>query len=315
MRLDVDVGRLLDSLGIAGRKRHCEWYALCPNPEHDDRRPTTWRMVDDRGSERHGLMSCWSCSYSGDCITLVRDRLGVGYHAALSWIQQYLYPEEVEDGQRPAIEIVQQKVFRMPAGVVEGKPLAAWPTLFRRYLEGRNVQVWQVERWGLGYAVEGKLAGRVVLPTRDQAGRLLTYAARAIGRDPLRYLTPSRDDGADPSAVFGEQCWGPGGTVVVCEGAMDALAVERAVDDVAIAVPGSGGGAMRNNANAFRKLERFTHVIVATDSDDAGDDLAREVEDALGGRCRRATLPAGLDCAGMEPDGLFEALSQASKRK
>jgi hypothetical protein len=39
--LRVDVGRLFESLNIEGRKRGNEWFALCPNPEHDDHKPTT----------------------------------------------------------------------------------------------------------------------------------------------------------------------------------------------------------------------------------------------------------------------------------
>ena len=198
----VDVGKLLASLSIEARQRGTEWTALCPNPDHDDRKPS-WRIVDDPDGERHGLHHCYPCGYRGDAIDLVKLRLGVGYHAAVCWIDEFAQP----DASAPStarVEIVQPKVFRLPLGVEE-EPFENWPTPFQRYLERRSVPTWQVMRWGLAFALEGRLRGRIVIPTRDGRGRLLSYTARAIGSDEKRYLTPSREEGADPGAVFGEE--------------------------------------------------------------------------------------------------------------
>ena len=184
MKIPVDVGRLLESLGIEARKRHDEWFALCPDPDHDDRRPTTWRIVDS--GERAGLHHCWSCGYRGDAVTLTRDVLGVGYHAALSWIESEAAPPPEEfAGERWTVETVVPRVFRLPGGVEE-LPLERWPVVFRRYMERRGVPGWQVARWRLGFAIEGRLAGRVVLPVRAQSGKLLNYSARAIGASRTR---------------------------------------------------------------------------------------------------------------------------------
>ena len=91
------------------------------------------------------------------------------------------------------------------------------------------------------------------------------------------------------------------GTVVVCEGGFDALAVERAAEDVAVAVLGGGGGAARSQnvlTAAVRKLARFEEVLLAHDGDDAGDRMAAELNAAIP-RARRVRPPGGVDCAKM----------------
>ena len=290
-RIRVDVGKLLASLDIDARYRHGEWTALCPNPGHDDRKPS-WRIVDDPNGERHGLHKCFPCGLGGDAIELTKVVLGVGYVAARCWVEEYALPEDEIIEAR--VEVANPRLFRFPSGV-ESVDILDFPQPFRRYLAGRGVTVSQARRWGLAYALAGRLAGRVVVPTRNASGRLLAYTARAIDRGSLRYLTPHRDEGADGGAVFGEEHWGPGGTVVVAEGSFDALAVERAVPDVAIAVLGTGGVGHASDPRVIAKLARFEEAIVVTDADAAGDRAFAAVSGLLRGHVRRARPPSGSD--------------------
>jgi len=305
----VDVEKLLTSLGIQGRKRGDEWFALCPNPQHDDHKVGSWMIADSPGEERSGLWRCYSCGERGNAVQLVMMVLGVGYQAAVSWVDEEARPDEAF-APRLTVEIVQPRVFRFPAGVDE-RPLERWPTLFRRHLEARGVTPQQATRWRLAFAVEGKLAGRIIVPTRAQSGRLLNWAARSIGTQGTRYLTPAKDEGPDPSAVFGEEHWGPGGTVVCCEGAFKCLGVER-VSPHALAVLGSGGGTHRN-PGAIAKLERFQRVIVLADGNDAGDKHAAEVAAAVGARAVVVRMP---DDKGPDdvPAGYLRAALASSER-
>jgi DNA primase len=310
-RRGVDVGRLLESLNIDARKRGDQWFALCPNPEHDDHKPTTWSMRDEPGSPKHALHGCWSCGYRGDAIGLTKDRLGVGYHAAVCWIDEFAPAEEGPVTAR--VEIAEPRVFRLPAGVVDDEPLADWPTPFRRYVEGRGIPDWQAERWGIGYALEGRLSGRVVLPARNMAGRLLGYTARAIGGAQTRYLHPSRDEGADPAAVFGEEHWGPAGHLAVAEGAFDAMACERVMHGWAIAA--LGGASHAEDPRVLMKLGRFEEIVVATDADDAGDRAYEAIATGLAGKTIvRARPPAGFDANKLGPAELRGMIERARRR-
>jgi DNA primase len=298
--VSLDVGALLESLGIDARKRGGEWTALCPNREHDDRKPS-WKMVDD-GSDRTGMHHCWPCGFGGTAVGLVMELLGVGYHAAKSWLSEY---EREDEELTVSVRVAAPAVFRFPAGV-ERRDILEWPRPFRRYLAKRRLTVSQVRRWGLAYALEGRLAGRVVIPTRSAAGRLLSYTARAVDRGALRYLTPAREEGADAGAVFGEEHWGPGGTVAVAEGAFDALAVERAVPGLAVAALGTGGASHASDPRVLAKLSRFERVVCVTDSNHAGDRAYGELADGLRstGEVLRARPPEGTDAAEMDPAAL-----------
>jgi DNA primase len=295
MRLDA--AKLLESLGIDAEQKHDELVALCPAPWHDDQRAGTWRMVAE--GDRTGLHNCWSCGLQGDAIGLVRVVQGVGYLAAACWVEEYaLTDEDAPSNVRVLFE--ERLVFRMPVGF-EHAPLARWPSVFWRYARSRGVTPAQVERWGIGYALEGRLEGRIVFPLRGRRGELLSYSARAIDdHADARYLNPRKSEGAK-QALFGEERWGqhPHEVVVVVEGAIKALAVERVAD---VAVAGLIGASQAESAEVHRKLSRFDEVVVATDPDAAGDRAALALERALGVvACRRARPPEDADIEELDP--------------
>jgi DNA primase len=160
-------------------------------------------------------------------------------------------------------------------------PLDSWVGPARSYAASRGITAAQVERWGLGYAVEGPLAARIVLPVRDGGGRVVSYSARTFARAPKRYLSAKREEGPDPSAVFGEHLWPPigrRGRLLVSEGSINALALERA------ALPGDAVGALEGSdvhLGQLLKVSTFRRVLVVTDPDPAGDAAAGRLEFAL----------------------------------
>jgi len=273
----VDIPALLRRLGIEARLNHGEHHALCP--AHEDKRPS-WSI-----NARSGHHYCFSCGWGGGVADLVlralqMDRVGMERSDAWDWMRR----EGLVQGSAGAALAVSLRLapthkrrFEMPAGVVSGVPLYTWPAEARAYLEKRRIEGWQVSRWGIGYAVEGRLAGRVVFPVRSASGALLSYSARTYGSHPVRYLTPDSEDGADQGAIFGEQGWPGGGerdAVVVVEGAIKALAVERAVG---CHVAGLLGARRTSNPTIVGKLATFRRVVLLLDADPAGDKGAEEL--------------------------------------
>jgi DNA primase len=312
MRVRVDVGALLASLGIRARRGGDGWTALCPARRHrDDQHVGSWSIVDDPRDERHALSYCFACGWGGDARALVREVLDVQYGAE-DWIAEFATVEEDDVPYLAQLEVARPKVFRFPPGV-ESLDILTWPQPFRRYLAERGVTVSQARRWGLAFALEGRLAGRVVIPTRAESGRLLSYTARAVDRGRLRYLTPDGDEGADPGAVFGEERWGPpGGTVAVSEGCFDALAVERAAPELSVAVLGTGGAGNARSPLVAEKLRRFDAAVVVTDADAAGDLAYEEVRAMLDGKpVARARPPEGWDANEMDPRELRAMITGA----
>lgn len=238
-------------------------------------------MKDEPGSPKNGKHNCFSCGWGGDAVTFVMHTIGLSLVGANAFIT-----ERALRVTHPAVAIrieigapTIRRVCTMPAGVYF-EPLSNWVSQAKRYVMQRNITAEQVERWGLGYAVDGQLAGRIVIPTRDVKGKLLNWTARSFLNSPKRYLAAETSDHPDVDAVFGEQHWGDrdvNSILVVVEGAFNAMAVERAYEIHVGALSGSHiepGHAM--------KLARFNNVLLITDPDPAGDIAAGKLTAALG---------------------------------
>jgi hypothetical protein len=322
---DVDVPAVLTRLGIEVKKTAGrELWACCPR--HEESTPS-WRIRNEPGDERHGFWQCFgSCdgdARNGGVLKLVRLVLDLpGWKEARAWLRGQDVEREPEPApQRVRIESTTPSIagrgMQPPKGAVVA-PVERWPSPARRYLvDKRGVPAEQAERWGLGYAGVGRLAGRIYLPAHDRTGRLINYTARTFVGATLKFREPNEGDGADKGAVFGERFWpGPGErrVVVALESALNALAVER----VAGMHVGSIFGSEVLPAHLLR-LGTFDLVLVASDPDEAGDKYWRALRSGLArhARVERVEIPEGTDCADLgrdAPDILRARIEDAAKR-
>ena len=301
----IDVERTLERLGIEHRRKGRRAWALCPF--HVDSDPS-WSI--NLTEPRLGLHHCFSCKKGGDIYALAMHVLGVSFPGAKSWVDG----EPGVDAPLPPMRVKFNPLrpvlapFELPREMIV-EPLADWVSAARRYIVSRGITAAQVARWGIGYAVNGRLSGRVIIPIRDGEGRPLNYTARTFAGDAKRYLMADTAERPSPAAVFGEQYWpapdakGRRGAVLVFEGAINALAVERVAPNVAL------GGLDGSNIDALgqaAKLCTFRRVGVLVDQDKAGDHAWNALRMMLGrhAKVERVTMPAGPDPAEMEPEQL-----------
>lgn len=297
----VDVPALLERLGVEGKRRGPrEIWACCPLPGHDEKTPS-FQIRDDPSDDKHGLWRCLGrCHDGGTPTSLVAKVLGISSCEAQDWIRGVAEApprETLRVELRPTRQ--SPSGFTLPAGV-KIVPLRQWVSPARAYAERRGLTEEQVERWGLGYAVDGRLAGRVVLPWRDTRGSLQGYTARTFVESPKKYLEPDASEGAERAAIYGEQHWPPAGErdeVVVLEGGFDGFAVERAA--------GSHFGAVCGSVllpGHVARLSTWRRVVIASDPDAAGTGLLEAVRAALARwvELRSAALPPGYDCNKLE---------------
>lgn len=260
--------------------------------------------------KRAGQHHCFSCKTGGGLRGLVAHVKDLDLDEAEDWLESLGKDAQPE---KRAIRIVEHpsKIgasrFALPREV-SIKPLEQWPTLARRYAQERGITFQQVDAYGLGYATTSRLAGRLIFPVRDAQCRPVGYSARTFVDDPVRYLTPSSKENPDQGAIFGEHRWPTlfrRESVVVTEGAIDALAVERSTSLPIAAISGSN----LDPGQAFR-LVTFPEIIVLTDPDLAGDKVARQIASTLSRHTlvRRVRLPEGKDAATMEPDELAQII-------
>ena len=296
----VDVAKLLGRLGIEAREDGNEFLAKCP--AHEDHAPS-WSI--NRHTTRH---NCFACGFGGVASTLVIHVLDM---ASLAWTRadawEWMRRAGVLEGAGDLGLSVELYLRRpapkgrmvLPAGV-RIAPVADWPTPARRYLAERLISGIQATRWGLGVAVDGRLEGRVVFPVRGRDGALRSYSARSFVGSEIRYLTPHSSEHPDLGALFGESRWpepGARARVVVVEGAIKALAVERAIG-IGTPVAGLLGAMQSRNSRVVGKLATFAEVVILTDADMAG----QVAGDALYGALARHTSARRVVMPGLAVD-------------
>lgn len=312
-RSRVDVPRLLDALGIKYRTHGSELWAPCPHPQHNETRPS-WSIQTDPQSDSHGVHYCFGCQFTGSAIMLVQTLLGdVSWSHAKQWVtDRGLWLK----GAVPLEAVLELRSPRgrkltIPWGLRDGA-LETWVTPARRYAVKRGITPAQVLRWRIMYAIEGDMAGRIVFPIRTPAGEWQSFHARTYVGHEKRYKNASEADGFDPGAIFGTEHWAQHrdvkqvSTLVVTEGAINALACERAGAHYIAALGGSEA-----HARQLLKLSEWGRVVAVTDGDTAGDKLADSLRSQLSRstKVERAPMPAGMDAADMAPTALKEMLN------
>lgn len=308
--MKADIVKVLLKLNIAYRQQGDELHALCP--AHVDRKPS-WSINVHTGQHH-----CFSCGWGGGVAALVtkvlgRDAMIWDGRDAWEWIRQNGLI--IGDGERSldvelTLRMNTERPFVLPSMIGAGN-LTVWPTPALRYLQDRRIPGWQVRQYGIGVAIDGRLANRIVFPVRDANNKEISYTARTfVGAQP-RYLTPQDGENAKQGALFGEQLWPEPwkrDRIVVVEGAIKALAVERAVSGY---VAGILGASQARQPIVAAKLATFAEVIVLLDADEAGEANATTLVGALARhtKVRRARMPGKLAPDDATPMDVARALS------
>jgi hypothetical protein len=206
------------------------------------------------------------------------------------------------------------------------------PDVFKRYLAKRHVSLELATARGIGYAVSGRYANRIILPV-EADGNLYTFIARTILRtcpgcqQPIdecacvgedgrstkypKVLTPTKKQGSQPSAMvynFDAVQQGQGKRLIVVEGAFDALRLPNE----AVALMKSS--ASRLQLSLIAGLARTRQVILCLDADLAGyNGMVKLCGELLGQAITPyvALLPAGEDPGSVARDVLDKALDDA----
>ena len=315
-----------------------EWKACCPF--HNEKSPSF--TVNDA----KGFYHCFGCGAHGDVIRWMTDQRGLSFMDAVKELAS-------EAGlEMPAPDPVAAKRAEQQSGLHEVMAAAqAWfverlasdeGTKARAYLATRGFDGHTVERFGFGYAPEGRQAlkaalsqfpeemlveaglriavedkdpydrfrGRLMLPIEDARGRVIAFGGRildAAKTDAPKYLnspeTPLFDKGR---TLYNLHRAGPAsrqtGRMVVVEGYMDVIALAAAGFTDAVAPLGT--------ALTERQIEMLWRMVetpvLCFDGDTAGQRAAmRAVTRALPLLRPAHSLNIVRLPAGMDPDDLL----------
>lgn len=316
--MPASVERVLRGLGLETMLIGTRWWGeRCPLPGHAEHNPkhrwTNFFVRDDKASSYARTYHCYSCKGSGKLPELVMQVKGLPYREALDWLAA------LDDGSAEAAPILAVRIqphvvgrgLRMPPGV-EFPEWRDWIDTPRRYVESRGITAAQVARWGIGYAVDGPLEGRIVIPTFRAGGVLANYQARSyVGHD-VRYLSTPERDHPDLAALWGEHLWpspDERSTLIVFEGAINGLAIERALDGWMVSLGGLHGSLVDHRR--AMKFIGWRSIVIATDPDPAGERAAMAIESAVRHsttQVRRLQYPGKADACDTPIESLRDAL-------
>jgi DNA primase len=315
-----------------------EWKACCPF--HNEKTPS-FTVSDEKG-----FYHCFGCGAHGDVIRWMTDQRGLAFMDAVKELASEAGmevpradPRETEQAERRAglhdVMASAQEWFKNNLLSDEGR--RAWEYLASRGLDGHTI-----ERFGFGYAPDGRNAlkkalaqypvpmlieaglliavdekepydrfrGRLMLPIQDARGRVIAFGGRILetGKiDSPKYLnspdTPLFDKGR---TLYNLHRAGPGsrksGRIVVVEGYMDVIALAAAGIEEVVAPMGT--------ALTERQIEMLWRMVEAPvlcfDGDAAGQRAAmRAAARALPHLRPGHSLAFALMPAGLDPDDVI----------
>jgi 5S rRNA maturation endonuclease (ribonuclease M5) len=241
----------------------------CPLPTH------TSRKSRDSFSVNLALQ-VWSC-HSASCIAARHGRLGghvidlvvimerCSLRQAGIWLQDWLGdsvpPSHLAPLPPVAVEFSAAQPNRPLGFALQGIDTR------HRYLTQRGISPATAQWFGVGmYQGVGFLAGRCVIPIRDQQGRLVAYAGRAVDGQEPKYRFPAGFRKSQVLFNLDRAAETDGNNAIVVEGFFDALKVHQAGHPAVVALMGSSFSQRQSELLP----SRFASVTLMLDGDQAG---------------------------------------------
>ncbi len=169
------------------------------------------------------------------------------------------------------------------------------------YLTQRGIFLATAQWFGVGmYHGAGFLAGRCVIPIRDEQSRLVAYAGRAVNGEEPKYRFPAGFRKSQVLFNLDRAIQTDGHNVIVVEGFFDALKVHQAGHPAVMALMGSSFSQRQSEL----LLSRFASVTLMLDGDQPGRHAAEVMAKLLtpNVRVHQVELPNGV-----QPDQLSSA--------
>jgi DNA primase len=314
-----------------------EFKACCPF--HNEKTPS-FTVNDEKG-----FYHCFGCGAHGDAIRFLTDHRGLPFMDAVKELAAKAGmevpapdPKAKERAERAAsltdVMAACQKWFAEQLQGIDGSGA-------REYLKGRGIDAAQVSRFGIGLAPDSRNAlkravsslgedrlvetgmlivpdegesydrfrGRLMIPIRDQRGRVIAFGGRILGEGEPKYLnspdTPLFDKGR---TLYNIDRAGPASRqakrLIVVEGYMDVIALDRA--GIAEAVAPNGTAVTEGQLERMWRLDPAP--ILCFDGDSAGRKAAiRAAMRALPMIGPERTLRLVELPAGQDPDDLVRS--------
>jgi DNA primase len=194
----------------------------CPLPSHTSKSKDTFYVNETK--------NVWYC-HSDSCKQNGKKAGGnvIDFVQAMEKCSAYEAAKKLSDqlASGPLVPSEMRTEEKAPF-VEENKPLAFTlkDIAYCDYLKQRGISEGTAKKFGVGlFPGKGSMAGRVVIPIRDENGALVAYAGRSIDGSEPKYKLPA---GFHKSRVLYNRYAVKGDVVIVVEGFFDAMKVSEA---------------------------------------------------------------------------------------
>jgi DNA primase len=258
----------------------------------------------------HHVYKCWSCSEiygtHGTINKLIRK------HGNKLHLKQY----------RLVIPANKKRIITDTEHTIDGLPREFTPLNIERdnfdykkainYLSKRNIGIDLINKYNIGYAVNGDYRGRIIFPSYDETGEINYYLGRSYDKyTKLKYKNP---EVSKMDIIFNEGKINWDSNIYLVEGVFDHIAIPNSIPML---------GKILNDV-LFKKLilKAEAKVIILLDSDAQKDALKlykRLNSTRLREKILIVNMPEGFDIADVHQklgkEGVIKVLKSAKKIK
>jgi DNA primase len=301
LKQSISIAHVLARYGV--RLRSVGPHTLCgpcPLPTHTSRQSRLSFSVNLS-------LQVWSC-HSASCIEARGGRLGGHVIDLVAIIERCGLREaglRLQDwfGVR-ASQPAPVRPAMTPSAAQPNRPLGfALQRIDTRhpYLTQRGISAATARLFGVGmYRGNGFLAGRCVIPIRDEKSRLVAYAGRAVDGEEPKYRFPAGFRKSQVLFNLDRAMQTCGRNVIVVEGFFDAMKVHQAGYPAVVALM----GASFSQRQSELMLSHFASITLMLDGDETGRRAAEVIAELLKPKAsvRKVELPNRV-----QPDQLSSA--------
>jgi len=227
----------------------------CPKCEDTSKRKLSVNIEKD-------AFKCWVCGYSSSSLfRLVRRHGNFSQRQAWELFEENtdLSPDSFYEQMFGAAAQKEEQTIKLPEEFIslanKKLPLASFAPL--KYLKKRGITKADIIKWKIGYCPKGEYAGRIIIPSFNNDGKVNYFVARTYKDEWNKYKLP---EGLSKDIVFNELYVDWKNDLVIIEGTFDGMKAENSVPIL--------GSTLREDSKLFQEIVKHdTPTYVALDPD------------------------------------------------
>jgi len=271
-----EIGSIFNLLGMRGVKVSRD-RITCLCPYHNDTKPSFSMTLQHH---KKGLFNCFSCGSHGNLWTLLKDfsddpygLLGIEKGKTKNYDHNALFNKSLRTVKKkeikkspdpePDIELYNQITARKldPYSI----------RVCEEYCLSRNITREDIDTYNMfyidhGYIGVSEFKERLVIPIKDETGRVVSVEGRDVTRKETKYKCIYPKGSKIGNTIFNYNNLDPKKLIIFVEGVMDVLAVQKAIPHVQV----STYFGIELSATQKNIIKEFEEVILLLDSDDGG---------------------------------------------